>query len=225
MKNRPQLIIAFLCLLFIGVHGQAQEISSENKLTKKELRAKRKKAREIEKLNKLYAIRMKGKELLESKDFVLKSDGRTGWGTTNFLKISGDTLTIQLWHQGQTGNGVPEADRGGRKITGQITRYKVLDHGDGKAIQAEIDFVEKFTFQQLRAFVYIIGNRAEGGIIGGTSAESSVTSFADISDLSSGLVIRGRFSNVADSNIYEMRMNSPNLRGRRVTVARKLGGI
>ncbi|OEK04122.1 hypothetical protein BFP71_11590 [Roseivirga misakiensis] len=183
----------------ISIGLQAQVESEAKPLTKKELRAKRKKAKEIEKLNRLSEIRRKAKELLINKDFVIKDDGRSGVsGTASFFKIHGDTVTIQTWSNGQTGTSL-DYRRGARKVVGDIFNYEIIDNGPEKPLQVFINFIERLTFSQQTATVYVFGKRVEAA------------------------GIRGYFSSVADANIWETGILSSN-RGTRIQRARSLGG-
>jgi len=177
----------------------AQVVDKEKTLTRKELRAKRKQAKEVEKLNRLNEIRRKAKALLIKKDFVLKDDGRSGVsGTASFFKIHGDTVTIQTWSNGQTGTSL-DYRRGARKVVGDIFLYEIIDDGPDKPLQVFINYIERLTYTQQQVSVLVFGNRVEAA------------------------GIRGYFSNVADANIWETGIQSSN-RGNVIQRARSLGG-
>lgn len=211
MKIKNILIIAFLFFLLAEIQINAQE-PQEAKLTKKELRAKRKKAREIQRMNEIYQIHKDARELLTAKDFVLKSDGRSGRTTTNFFRINGDTVTVQFWSNA-TG-GPRNATGRPMRVEGIITNFHFMDGGDDGPIQAEIDFVERFTYRQRRAFVYIIGKRAEAGFIHDTNINAGF-----------GAYIRGTFSSVEDSNVLETKLLSTSVRPASAPSTWQLGGF
>ncbi len=209
--------IVLILLIFSTsiVVGQTEE--GERKLTRKELRAKRKKAREIEKLNKIYEIRKRAKELLTAKDFVLRDDGRTGSSSIeSFFKIHGDTITIQTSSIGQTGTSVTFR-RGATRVVGEIFRYRIIDSGENEPLQAVIDYVEQLTFKQRRAFVYVSGKRVEANFNAGLDSQDISSNSTLIQE------IRGSFSTVAEAKVWESGIKSSNLGGARRSSARKLG--
>lgn len=174
------LLISILCSVTLS----AQVVEDQKPLTKKELRAKRKKAKELQKMNKILEVRRKAKELLEARDFVIKDDGRSGSsGTLSFFKIHGDTVTIQTWENGQVGT-TPTFRRGVNKVVGDIIIYEIQDNGIDQPLQVFIRYVERLTFTQRLVSVYIFGNRIEAA------------------------GIRGYFSNVEDANIFESGVRS-----------------
>ncbi|MFY0594354.1 hypothetical protein [Roseivirga sp.] len=198
MKIKHTLFILLICSLSSTVM-MAQDEVQEKPLTRKEMRAKRKKAKEIEKLNRLSEVRRKAKELLLKKDFVLKDDGRSGVsGTASFFKIHGDTVTIQTWSNGQTGTSL-DFRRGAKKIVGDIFVYEVIDNGPDKPLHVFINYRERLTYTQQIVNVYVFGDRVEAA------------------------GIRGYFSNVEDANIWESGIRSAN-RGTAIQRARSLGG-
>lgn len=198
MKVKHTSIV--ILLLVLGSFSlSAQVVEEEKPLTKKELRAKRKKAKELQKMNKILEVRRKAKELLVAKDFVLKDDGRSGVsGTASFFKIHGDTVTIQTWSNGQVGTSV-DFRRGASKVIGDIFLYEIQDNGIDQPLQVFINYRERLTFTQRTVSVYVFGNRVEAA------------------------GIRGYFSNVADANIWESGIRSAG-RGAATNRARQLGG-
>lgn len=196
----------------------AQTEGDGKKLSKKELRAKRKKARQLEKLNAIYEIRKNAKELLTAKDFVLKDDGRSGSsGIESFFKIHGDTITIQTSSIGQTG-GTVTYKRGATRVIGDIFRYRVVDSGEDKPLQVVVDYVERLTFEQRRAFVYVSGKRVEATFNKGIDAQGISGNTSEVAE------IRGSFSSVADAKVWESGIKSSNVGGARRSSARQLGG-
>lgn len=198
MKARYISIV--LVLLLIGSFSlSAQVAEMEESLNKKELRAKRKEAREIQKLNKIEEVRKKAKVLLEERDFVVKDDGRSGApGAISFFKIHGDTISIQTWSQESVGT-VVNYREGSNRMVGDILNYEIQDNGADQPLQAFIWYVDRFTFERNMVSVYVFGKRVEAG------------------------GIRGDFSRVVEANIWESGMMTSGRR-RATNVPQWLGG-
>lgn len=178
MKTR-HYTVSILILFFSSFALSGQVTQSENALTKKELRAKKKKAKEVEKVNNIKEVRREAKALLEAKDFVVKDDGRSGAsGAISFFKIHGDTVSIQTWTSEAVGT-VVNYREGSNRVIGDILTYEIQDNGPDQPLQAFIIYVDRLTFAQELVSVYVYGKRIEAG------------------------GIRGYFSNVADANIWE----------------------
>lgn len=199
MKTGRISVILFL-LILSSFTLSAQVVEDEKPLTKKELRAKKKKAKEIQKINDIREVRRKAKELLENRDFVVKDDGRSGSsGVASFFKIHGDTITIQTWSNGQVGTSL-DYRRGAQKVVGDIFVFEIQDNGIDQPLQAFIRFTERLTFTQRTVSVYIYGKRIEAG------------------------GIRGYFSNIEDANIWESGIRSSG-QGPLINRARTFGAV
>lgn len=199
MKARHTAII-FLLLFLSSFTLSAQVVEDEKPLTKKEFRAKRKKAKALQKVNQIHEVRRNAKELLETRDFVLKDDGRSGSsGVVSFFKIHGDTVTIQTWSNGQVGTSL-DYRRGANKVIGDILTYEIQDNGLDKPLQVFIWYRERVRFSQQLVSVYVYGNRVEAA------------------------GIRGYFSSVADANIFVSGVRSTG-KGPLISRARRFDAV
>lgn len=169
MKTR--LFIIVLSLFFtIGLGAQETTDANEHK-TKKELRKERKEAKKRER----EEIRLYGKSLLESKNFVMKVDRmRNAKGgdliptvpTVNFIKIDGENVTVQFGDVSDIGlNGV-----GGVTYNGILQKFEMFDRGEGKSAGVLIQYTSIYARNVITLNIEINGDQVtarfnENGVI------------------------------------------------------------
>ena len=166
---RKTLITIFGTLLILGT-SVAQEATyfEKPRKTKKELR-KEKKAERNRSIAEKQAV---GKELLESRDFVLLAstiNGADGFTlpvrpTMNFVRVDSSRVTVQYGEPLRSGgsNGM-----GGFTFQGRIQNIMVSDKGEGKSYNVVVNFTSPQNAGVMSVNIFVWGDKAQARFFNG----------------------------------------------------------
>lgn len=165
-----KIFIAILGVSLLIGASLAQETTyfEKTKKTKKEVRKERK----AEKSKSRAEKQTIGKELLESKDFVLLANTINGVNgftlpvrpTMNFVKVDSSRVTVQYGEPTKAGgaNGM-----GGFTFQGRIMNFMVSDAGDDKSYNVVINFTSPQVAYVMSVNIFIWGDKAQARFFNG----------------------------------------------------------